>query len=96
MADESAIHTASHLLAGGRRGRKPDKLFELFLADVAATRQSAANRTEAFQMASFSRKPLRRAKRFHLFDDEHFDWFVAGHEFERGSRQWFIVHVRHA
>jgi hypothetical protein len=47
-------------------------------------------------MAAFSRKPLRRAKRFHLFDDEHFDWFVAGHEFERGSRQWFIVHVRHA
>jgi hypothetical protein len=25
-------------------------------------------------MAAFCRKPLRRAKLFRLFDDEHFDW----------------------
>ena len=31
---------------------------------VAASRQSAANRTGAFQMAAFCRKPLRRAKPF--------------------------------
>ena len=35
--------------------------------------QSAANRTGAFQMAVFSRKPRRRAKLFHLFDDEYFN-----------------------
>jgi len=78
-----------HLVSYGRK-------ITLGLRSVAASRQSAANRTGAFQMAAFCRKPLRRAKRFHLFDDEHFDWFVAGHKFERGSRQWFIVHVRHA
>jgi len=44
---------------------------------VAAARQSAANRTGVFQMAAFSRKPLRRAKLFHLFDNEHFDWLAA-------------------
>ena len=29
-------------------------------------------------MAAFSRKPLRRTKLFHFFDDEHFDRFAAG------------------
>jgi hypothetical protein len=31
-------------------------------------------------MAAFCRKPLRRPKLFHLFDDEHFDWLAAGHK----------------
>jgi hypothetical protein len=46
--------------------------FELVSAGVAASRQSAANRTGAFQMAAFCRKPLHQrggAKLFHLFDD---------------------------
>jgi hypothetical protein len=29
-------------------------------------------------MAVFSRKPPRRAKPFHFFDDEHFDWLATG------------------
>ena len=55
--------------------RNRTNYFKLFLAngtilpdgieaDVAASRQSAANRTGAFQMAAFSRKPLRRAPYF--------------------------------
>ena len=53
---------------------------------VAAARQSAAQsaakQTGPFQMAAFSRKPLRCAKLFYLFDDEHFDRLAARHEFE--------------
>jgi hypothetical protein len=44
--------------------------------------QSAAKQTRPFQMAAFSRKPLRYAKLFYLFDDEHFDRLAARHEFE--------------
>jgi len=40
--------------------------FELFLAGVAASRQSAAKQTGAFQMAAFCQKPLHRAKIFYL------------------------------
>src|SRR5208282_6356235 len=50
-----------HLVACGR---KPT----LGLRSVAAARQSAANLTGVFQMAAFSRKPLRRAKPFHFFN----------------------------
>ena len=39
-------------------------------------------RAPGIQMAAFSRKPLRCAKLFYLFDDEHFDRLAARHEFE--------------
>jgi hypothetical protein len=42
-------------------------------------------------MAAFFRKPLRRAKLFHLFDDEHFDWLAeaAGAESQADSLNYF-------
>jgi hypothetical protein len=65
-------------------------------ADGSRTARSVLDCASPLALWADGRDARDNAKLFHFFDDEHFDWLAARHEFERGSRQWFIVHVRHA
>ena len=48
-------------------------------------------------MAAFSRKPLRCAKLFHFFDDEHFDWLAIAQpmDFSAVRREIFAAENHH-
>ncbi len=84
---EQIIFNSSHATVakdkGGSKTLRPShpsrEAADKVRSGVSAERR---NRPGVFQMAAFSRKPLRRAKLFLLFDDEHFDWPIGCNHFQ--------------